>query len=347
MKKNTSQEAKSQKTKVVRGVNTRPGIERIFRMVSMIQNANQAGSKITCGNLEAEFEVDRATVLRDIAFIRDSLEMGLAWDPREGTYVCEENSKYLPPMELLDKDYLLLSFFQQCLVPYESTEMGQEMLRSFERMFGIFTGSKNWSTWSSTVHFRFADKPPTTTKELKLFNILHRAIKEKKVVEFIYKSPLNPAAKSKSIEPHLMVMHRGRWYLYGSDTKTRRLTPYAFVRMSEIKATTQKFEEEPEIPPSDLLKHSFGIAISTDKPEDIVLEFDASVVERLKESIWHPNQKLEDLKKGRARLTMSLNSTLEIQSWILSWGPKVKVIAPASLAESIAASAREMAKQYC
>ena len=36
-------------------------------------------------------------------------------------------------------------------------------------------------------------------------------------------------------------------------------------------------------------------------------ESDEPVVERLKESIWHPNQKLEDLKKGRARLTMSLN----------------------------------------
>ena len=75
-------------------------------------------------------------------------------------------------------------------------------------------------------------------------------------------------------------------------------------------------------------------------------ESDEPVVERLQESIWHPNQKLEDLKNGRARLTMSLSSTLEIQSWILSWGPKATVIAPASLAESIAASAREMAKQY-
>ena len=62
-----------------------------------------------------------------------------------------------------------------------------EMLRSFERMFGIFTVTKNWDAWSKTVHFRFADKPPTTTKELKLFNILHSAIKEKKVVEFTYK----------------------------------------------------------------------------------------------------------------------------------------------------------------
>ena len=73
MKKTTSQEAKPKKLKVVRGVTTRPGIERIFRMVSMIQNANQACKKITCGNLEAEFEVDRATVMRDIEFIRELL----------------------------------------------------------------------------------------------------------------------------------------------------------------------------------------------------------------------------------------------------------------------------------
>jgi predicted DNA-binding transcriptional regulator YafY len=78
----------------------------------------------------------------------------------------------------------------------------------------------------------------------------------------------------------------------------------------------------------------------------VVLEFEAEVVERLKESVWHPNQKLEDLAGGRTRLTLRLNSTLEIQPWILGWGPKVKVLAPAALAESIATSARKMAAQY-
>ena len=107
-------------------------------------------------------------------------------------------------MELQDKDYLLLSFFQQCLLAYESTELGQEMLASFERMFGIFTGSKNWDNWSKTVHFRFSDKPPSTTRELRVFNILHRAVKDRKVVEFDYKSPRNADPKHKSIEPHLM-----------------------------------------------------------------------------------------------------------------------------------------------
>lgn len=332
--------------KATRGVSTRAGIERIFRMVSMLQNASESGRKISCSTLQDEFDVDRATVLRDITFIRDRLRMDLEWDPREGTYVIEENSKFLPPMELKDKDYLLLSFFQQCLLPYESTELGQEMLASFERMFGIFTGTKNWDSWSKTVHFRFAEKPPSTTKELKIFNILHRAINERKVVEFDYKSPKNPGPKAKSIEPHLMVMHHGRFYFFGTDTKTRRLTPFTFSRVGNIKATAVKFTQEPEKHPSELLKFSFGSVISNDAPEDVVLEFEPEVVERLKESTWQPGQKLEDLAGGRARLTLRLNSMLEIQPWILGWGPKVKVIAPATLVESIATSTRKMAAQY-
>lgn len=337
---------KLKEKKPARGVSTRAGIERIFRMVSMIQNASQTGKKITCTTLQDEFGVDRATVLRDIAFVRDRLRMDMDWDAREGTYVIEENSVFLPSMELKDKDYLLLSFFQQCLLPYEATELGQELLDSFERMFGIFTGTKNWDAWSKTVHFRFADKPPSATKELKIFNVIHRAINERKVVEFDYKSPKNAAAKHKLIEPHLMVMHHGRFYLFGTDTKTRRLTPFAFPRVSNIKATAQKFTAEPEKHPRDLMKFSFGSVISTDAPEDVVMEFEAEVVERLKESIWHPNQKLEDLAGGRARLTLRLSSTLEIQPWILGWGPKVKVLAPAELVQSIATSARKMAAQY-
>jgi predicted DNA-binding transcriptional regulator YafY len=337
---------KSQENKPERNVSTRAGIERIFRIVSMLQNANHSGNKITSKKLEGEFGVDRATIHRDITFIRDRLRMDMEWDAQQGTYVIEENSQYLPPMELTDKDYLLLSFLQQCLLPYESTELGQEMLGSFQRLFGIFTGSKDWNQWAKTVHFRFADKPASTTRELKVFNILHRAIKSRKVVEFDYKSPRNATSQHKTIEPHLMVMHSGRWYFYGTDTETRHLKTFAFVRVSKLKETAKKFEQDPDNHPRDLLKLSFGIALSYEAPEDIVLEFDSDVVERLKESIWHPNQKLEDLPGGRARLTLRLNSTLEIQPWILGWGPKVKVLAPPALVESVTSSIQKMAAQY-
>ncbi len=72
-------------------MSTRASIERIFRMVSLLQKASEPGKKITCTSLQEEFEVDRATALRDIRVICDRLEMDMYWDAREGTYVIEQN----------------------------------------------------------------------------------------------------------------------------------------------------------------------------------------------------------------------------------------------------------------
>lgn len=333
------------------GKNTRTGIERIFRMVAFLQNETRSGGRVNCTDLQKEFEVDRTTVMRDINFIRDRLEMDVVWDASAGSYVVNSNSQFLPPMELEDRDYLVLSFFQQCLAPFAASEMGRHMLNSFERMFGILTGTKSWDHWTNNVVFRFADRMPSDasssgTRELKLFNLLHRAIRDRKVVEFEYKSPANSAPKQKRIEPHLMLMHHGRWYFYGTDCKSRKLMPFVFARTQGLKITNEKFQEEPLAHPKDLLKHSFGIVVSNEKPEDVVLEFDAKVGERVKETLWHADQRIEVLPGGGVRLVLPLNSTLEIAPWILSWGPYVTVIEPAGLRESIADTARRMAANY-
>ncbi|MFM8365597.1 MAG: helix-turn-helix transcriptional regulator [Verrucomicrobiota bacterium] len=333
------------------GKNTRTGIERIFRMVAFLHNETRNGGTVNCTDLQNEFEVDRATVMRDLNFIRDRLEMDVEWDAAAKSYIVNSNSQFLPPLELEDRDYLVLSFFQQCLAPFAATDLGKHMLASFERMFGILTGTKNWNNWTNNVLFRFADKPPagaegSEARELKLFNLLHRAIRDRRVVEFLYKSPANAAPKAKSIEPHLMAMNHGRWYFYGTDTRTRNLTPFAFARASGMKITAQKFTAEPQQHPRVLLRHSFGSVVSTAAPRDIVLEFEKPAVQRVKESVWHPRQTAQDLPGGRLRLVLPLNSSLEVAPWILSWGAMVKVVEPVDLRESVAETARRMAANY-
>lgn len=329
--------------------NTRTGMERIFRMAAMLQNQTKDGQKITCRDLQDEFEIDRSTVMRDLNFIRDRLEMDVEWDQKAQTYVVESNSEFLPAMELEDKDYLVMSFFQQCLAPFASTEMGKQMLASFERMFGLLAGSNNWNQWANNVLFRFADRPPAVegrTSELKIFNLLHRAIRDRKVVEFTYKSPSKSTATQKKVEPHLITMTHGRWHLQATDAGTRHLTSFAFPRIRDLKITGEKFNTEPAKHPRELLQHSFGSVMSTDEPRDIVLEFEPRVVERVLESVWHPRQRTKKLPGGRLQLVLPLNSTLEIAPWILSWGPYATVVEPADLRDSVADSIRRMAENY-
>jgi len=43
---------------------------------------------------------------------------------------------------------------------------------------------------------------------------------------------------------------------------------------------------------------------------------------------WHPSQKLKPLAGERVELSLELSSLREIERWVLSWGPRVEVLAP-------------------
>jgi predicted DNA-binding transcriptional regulator YafY len=332
------------------GKNTNSGarkrISRIYQMMSLISNYRAKGKKITSTDLKREYEVDRATINRDLEFIRGELSVELEWDPKEGTYNISHEQEYVPAMELSEKDYLLLEFIQQSLSQYSSTELGKEMMDTFQRLFGIFTGKQNWNDWNQSVVFRLGQKPATATREIRAFNIFHRAISKCRTVTFKYKSLNSSQPKEKLVEPHLMAMNEGRWYLYATDTKTRRLTSYAFPRISEIQELKDQFVTQPNPHPRDLFRHSFGCVVSSDPPFDVVIEFESEVVERVKESIWQDGQKIEDLADGRIRLSLRLNSELEILPWVLCWGPCAKVVAPSSLAKAVQEKAEQMATKY-
>jgi predicted DNA-binding transcriptional regulator YafY len=113
-------------------------------------------------------------------------------------------------------------------------------------------------------------------------------------------------------------------------------------------ATAEVLDTNFEIPEdfdiSRLLLHSWGI-IWGDEAE-IKLKFSAKVSRRVKESVWHPSQKIEELKDGGCIMTMRVGSLLEVTPWIRSWGPDVEVIEPAELRRELVQQAAELAAIY-
>jgi proteasome accessory factor B len=280
------------------------------------------------------YEVNTRTIQRDIEFLRDRLGVPIAFDRKENRYAIEDDFAHIPPLELKETDFLLLSFLQQCLAPYAATEIGGEMNKSFERLFGLLTGTRKWKEWAEPILWRSENVPRGNPKELKIFHLLQRAITRRKEVTFHYKPLRKPAAR-RTIQPLLQMMHKGRWYLYGAITGKKEITPFSFDRISEVEITATGFDPADYPDPRALLRHSFGVAISSDPPFDVVLEFESRVAERVRESHWHPDQKLEELPEGRVRLTLLLNTTMELESWIRGWGPYVRVIEPKDLTNSL------------
>jgi len=65
--------------------------------------------------------------------------------------------------------------------------------------------------------------------------------------------------------------------------------------------------------------------------------FSVAAGQLVRERIWHPSQKIQELADGGVELTLQLSSLHEIEPWVLSWGEHVRVLGPAELKKRVVA----------
>jgi len=66
----------------------------------------------------------------------------------------------------------------------------------------------------------------------------------------------------------------------------------------------------------------------------------------VRERLWHSSQEIRDDADGRVIVTLNVSNDFALRGWILSFGALAKVMAPASLAEDIAAETARMTERY-
>ena len=69
--------------------------------------------------------------------------------------------------------------------------------------------------------------------------------------------------------------------------------------------------------------------------QEIVLRFSRSAAPYIQERIWHRSQQVEAVEDGELILRMRVGIAHELKSWLMSFGPNVKVLSPPALADEI------------
>jgi len=81
-------------------------------------------------------------------------------------------------------------------------------------------------------------------------------------------------------------------------------------------------------------------------PEHVEVEFEVAVADYVRAREWHPSQHLRDNAAGGVTLSLDVCLDRALQSWILSFGPFARVVAPAALAREIAEQFEEARARY-
>ena len=169
------------------------------------------------------------------------------------------------------------------------------------------------------------------------------ALLHQRRLDMRYHSRSSRREKSYRIDPYRLVYAEGGLYLFAYVPQYEQVRTFAVERIRRLTPLDETFE-----PVEDLgdaaFPHSLGIHQGA--PERIELEFAPDLAPYVRERIWHPSQAVEPREDGSVAVTMQVCNDGALRSWILSFGPGVRVTAPAALVRQVAADLEAARARY-
>ncbi|MCC6996187.1 MAG: transcriptional regulator [Deltaproteobacteria bacterium] len=123
-------------------------------------------------------------------------------------------------------------------------------------------------------------------------------------------------------------------YLIAYCHLRRALRIFAVHRFREVTQGTRGFQRPPGFDVRKFLAGAFRV-YRGEQAAEVRLRFSAAVAPRIAERTWHGSQKLRRLAGGAVELELTLDGLEEITAFVLSHGPDVEVLAPATLAARV------------
>lgn len=314
---------------------SRPPLERMLRIHQLLQ----AGEFPNATSLAREIEVTTKTIHRDLEFMRDRLNLPLAFDrARNGYHYTAEVSAF-PTMQITEGEIFALVVAEKALQQYRGTSFEKPLLSALRKMQQALpdTISLNLADIEKTISFRTRAEP---VLNLEIFETLAQAVAQRQQLELLYRKP-GAAAEPRLVDAYHLANINGEWYLFAYDHARKDLRTFVPARIQSVKPTGKTFERTQKFSLEKRLRDSFGVHAGEGE-FDVVIRFNARAADYIREKKWHPSQTLRDLKGGGAELKMKLSSLAEVARWVLSWGGDAEVLKPRELVDSVRAAAKKI-----
>lgn len=172
------------------------------------------------------------------------------------------------------------------------------------------------------------------------------AMKEFKALTFDY-SPYSRtgAPKPVRLEPYFLKIFRLRWYVTGRNTKENVIKTYALDRMTDVNVDSETFEIPTDFDAESYFRDAFGIVFSQGETKKVTIRTDPRQAKYFRALPLHHSQS-EIIDDHYSIFTYNLRLTPDFVQELLSYGPKITVLAPAELRAMMIAALTESLDNY-
>lgn len=304
---------------------------------------------LTVLELSAALGVTDRTIKRDLAVLR-AVEIPLVESTGpHGTkrYRVEIDQSRMPHLNFEEVAALWLG--RRFLDPLAGTGLWRAALQAFKKLEQIFPRSaRDYLNKMATSIHQTAIGSSDYSQRSEWIDQLLFAIDERRVTTIEYHSLKTDAPRSIVIEPLGLIYHEGVLYLVAMSKEHGEIRHYKLDRLTGVDPSAERF-----VPPEafELKQHLSGTlgvyaANSDEQVRTVRIRFAPEAARYIREHSWHESQQLDSQADGSLICSLELASLREVESWILSFGPRAEALEPPELRDAVRISLHSASKSY-
>lgn len=313
-------------------------IERIFYINRKILE----DGKVSTAQVVSAFEISKRQVMRDIDYLRDTLQAPLVYEAREKGYVYTGEFSMMSNSN--ERMLVLNAIFRSLAQSQGALSVITDMVSE-----GLDSGlEESYKSLSDKIIFI---TPVQDWPDYSIFNKICSAMKGSKRMTLGYCNAKGERS-TRHIEPLRLVNYSGRWYLLSFDLQNRELRTFHLSRIERLEGIegdlflSRYTEEELD----SFVHGGFGIFMGK---QSIPVTFCVFGWARnaLETQTWHKDQQVSHVvhegKEG-LEVTVPVANLQEILAQLLSFGSAARPVSPPEFVqawkEAVLAMAQEAEK---
>ncbi len=286
-----------------------------------------------------------STIEKDLFAMRIEHDAPITYSKKERGYYYSESSFSMDDVPLTEKDINAIKAASTILHQFKNTSLFGQYEFAIQKILDRAISSEKPSNHNEEQIIQFETLPTIRGNEnLELFL---SAIKNKKVVQFDYFNFSKNIKSVRRMHPYLLKEYRNRWYLIGKSELKEKVITFGLDRIFDPILLEQTFRVDNNFSVDNFFKHSIGITVFNELPNEIIIETNTILSKYLISQPLHHSQSLKEvLNNGNHIFSFHLLITYELKMLILGFGKDCKIIAPEILKKQVLNDLKELIFSY-
>lgn len=321
-------------------------LNKAQKLVRILELMTRRGG-IRASELMERFDLDARTLRRYLSDLKE-LDLPLQDDGRGDDRTIAIDARWRRTgVQLTLTEVLSLHFGRKLFNFLQGTPFAQDMDGAIERLQPAI--SRTQADIAKDLDKKFL-AVPESHKDYRR----HADVIDDVITALVYNNPLEARYKKLTgaprryrLHPFTLATFRQGLYLFALDLsgEGNQVKSFAIERFTDVRRIAgEKFEYPGTWNPEAHIATAFGII--SGEPVDVQIAFSESVAAYIRERTWHPTQTTSTLPDGRLLLRLSVSNSVELRTWILSFGDDAEVLNPPALVSDIATTLQRASERY-